>query len=278
MLGVKLPVMWCGTLEIRAAHADVDVMTTDVIARDLDSEIALIAVRYRKAGGVGLQVLNLLGGQAEGLLDRLPDPVKLRLSEATERALHVALGAAQKSRSVVPDQAGWLNTAAATAMGAAGGFGGLPSALAELPITTTVLLRAIQGVAAEYGYDPAEPEILSECLHVFSSAGPLAHDDGADTGFLSARMTLTGPADCTQVERGAWSKAGGPSGACDWCGCWCCDELRLHQLLSGNGACAFCAQACRGCAWHCPGATGAAIVRGYGPAVTQRAPMRRAIC
>jgi hypothetical protein len=201
MLGVKLPVMWCGTLEIRAAHADVDVMTTDVIARDLDSEIALIAVRYRKAGGVGLQVLNLLGGQAEGLLDRLPDPVKLRLSEATERALHVALGAAQKSRSVVPDQAGWLNTAAATAMGAAGGFGGLPSALAELPITTTVLLRAIQGVAAEYGYDPAEPEILSECLHVFSSAGPLAHDDGADTGFLSARMTLTGPAMQAMIAR-----------------------------------------------------------------------------
>ncbi|MEM9579538.1 MAG: EcsC family protein [Pseudomonadota bacterium] len=161
---------------------------------DLDADLAEIAQRYRKAGGLGMQVLNLLGGQAENLLDRLPEPVRARLGEATEKALEAAVRTAEKSRGIVPDQASWLNTAAATAMGAAGGMGGLPSALAELPVTTTVLFRAIQGIAAEYGYDPADPQIQAECLHVFSSAGPLAHDDGADTGFLSARVTLTGGA------------------------------------------------------------------------------------
>jgi hypothetical protein len=77
-------------------------------------------------------------------------------------------------------------------MGAAGGAGGLPSALAELPVTTTVLLRAIQGIAAEHGFDPDLPEIRKECLSVFASAGPLAQDDGADMAFLSTRVTLTG--------------------------------------------------------------------------------------
>ncbi|MGB7316839.1 MAG: EcsC family protein [Planktotalea sp.] len=159
---------------------------------NLEQDIALIAKRYRKAGGVGIQVLNLVGGQAENLLERLPDVVKERLEDATQKALEAALRAATRSRGVVPDQSTWLNTVAATAMGAVGGAGGLPTALAELPVTTTVLLRAIQGIAVEYGFDPTQPEIQAECLQVFAAAGPLAADDGADMGFLSARVTLTG--------------------------------------------------------------------------------------
>lgn len=182
-------------------HDDLGFMTEIVISEELEREIAVIGARYRKAGGVGIQVLNLLGGQAENLLERLPDSVKLKLEEATEKALHIAIDAAQKSRSVVPDQKSWLSTAAATAMGAAGGFGGLPTALAELPITTTVLFRAIQAVAVEYGYDPADKDIQAECLQVFASAGPLAEDDGADTGFLSARVTLTGASVHALVAR-----------------------------------------------------------------------------
>lgn len=158
----------------------------------VEAEIAALAKRYRAANSVGIQVLNLIGGQAENLLERLPDRAKEQLESATTRALEIALKAAQGSRTVVPDQKGWLNTALTTAMGAAGGIGGLPSALAELPVTTTVLLRTIQGIAAEYGHDASDPEIAKECLTVFASAGPLAKDDGADLGFLSARVTLTG--------------------------------------------------------------------------------------
>ena len=168
-------------------------MSNDLTPITLDHDIAVIAKRYRKAGGLGIQVLNLVGGQAENLLERLPDPVKDRLEETTTKALNVAVKAAARSRGVVADQSKWLNTVATTAMGAAGGAGGLPTALAELPVTTTILLRAIQGIAVEYGFDPADPEIQTECLQVFAAAGPLAFDDGADMGFLSARVTLTGP-------------------------------------------------------------------------------------
>ncbi|MGY3439223.1 MULTISPECIES: EcsC family protein [unclassified Marinovum] len=165
---------------------------TDLISQTADVTLDALALRYRKAGGVGLQVLNLVGTQAENLLERLPNAVKQRLEAATERALGIALDAAGQSRARVGDAPGWLNRAATTAMGAAGGFGGLPSALAELPVTTTVLLRAIQGIAAEHGFDPDDPEIRAECLQVFASAGPLEHDDGANMAFLSSRVTLTG--------------------------------------------------------------------------------------
>ncbi|WP_425037971.1 EcsC family protein [Primorskyibacter sp. S187A] len=165
---------------------------TDLISKEADAELQSLAARYAKAGGVGLQVLNMLGGQAENLLERLPDPVKSGLEGATERALHVALETAQHSRTRIPDAAPWLNRAVTTAMGAAGGFGGLPSALTELPVTTTILLRTIQGIAEENGFDPAEEAVRLECLHVFAAAGPLEQDDGANMAFLAARVTLTG--------------------------------------------------------------------------------------
>ncbi|MEY8837763.1 EcsC family protein [Cribrihabitans sp. XS_ASV171] len=164
------------------------------LIRNLDPEAELdrLAAHYHRANGEEIRLLNRIGGQAEGLLDRLPAPVRAGLETGTEQALHVAVRAAQGSRRAVPDQKEWVNTALSTAMGAAGGFGGLSTALWELPATTTLLLRAIQGVAAENGFDPAEKNVQFDSVRVFSSAGPLEADDGADMGFLSARMALTG--------------------------------------------------------------------------------------
>lgn len=159
---------------------------------DVERELDRLAARYRAAGGVGLQLLASIGGRAEGLLDRLPAPLRAGLDGATERALRLALDAAASSRKAVPDQTPWVNTAVTTAMGAVGGFGGLPGAMMELPATTTVLLRAIQSVAAENGFDPAAENVRFDCIRVFAAAGPLEPDDGADLAFLTLRLTLTG--------------------------------------------------------------------------------------
>ena len=161
---------------------------------DVEAELDALATRYAKAGGIGIDLLNSLGVQADGLIQRLPQKAQEGLQDATIAALNHAMTAAHKSRSLVPDQAGWLNSAVSAAMGAAGGFGGLPTALAELPVTTTLLLRVINGVAAEHGFDPAEENVRFDCVQVFAAAGPLEHDDGADIGFLSARITLSGAA------------------------------------------------------------------------------------
>ncbi len=168
--------------------------TTVPMVIDVDAELDKIARRYKSAGGVGINVLNLIGGSAESLLDQLPDTVRRNLETATVAALNQAMRAAHSSRSVVPDQKSWLNQAVSAAMGAAGGAGGLPTALAELPVTTTLLLRVIQGVAVEHGFDAAAENVQFDCVQVFAAAGPLSGDDGADLGFLSARLTLSGKA------------------------------------------------------------------------------------
>ena len=168
---------------------------------DVEGQLDALARRYRGAGGAGLQVLNLIGGQAESLLDRLPENIRAQLDTQTERALRFALRTARDSRGIVRDQPGWLNTALTTAMGAAGGMGGLPSALAELPVTTTILLRVIQGIATEHGFDPHEEGVEFDCLQVFAAAGPLETDDGTDLAFLSTRMIVTGQALQSLIAR-----------------------------------------------------------------------------
>lgn len=170
------------------------VQTTLPVPIDIDAEVEALAKRYKAAGGVGITVLNLIGGSAENLLDQLPTKVRTGLEGATVSALNQAMRAAHSSRSLVPDQKSWLNQAAATAMGAAGGAGGLPTALAELPVTTTLLLRVIQGVAVEHGFDPEAENVQFDCVQVFAAAGPLSGDDGADLAFLAARLTLSGKA------------------------------------------------------------------------------------
>ncbi len=161
---------------------------------DADAELDRLAAHYRSAGGAGVKLLNALGGSAESLLDQLPEPVRLGLIGATEQALWIAMHAAEGSRRAIPDQQPWVNTVVSTAMGAAGGMGGLSTALMELPATTAMLLRAIQGAAAREGFDPSEEGVKFDCVRVLSAAGPLSDDDGADLGFYSVRLTLTGPA------------------------------------------------------------------------------------
>ncbi|WP_170332696.1 EcsC family protein [Ruegeria arenilitoris] len=161
---------------------------------DAEAELDRLAGYYRSAGGPGVKLLNSLGGSAESLLEQLPEPIRQGLTGATEQALWLAMHAAEGSRRAVPDQHPWVNTAVTTAMGAAGGMGGISTALMELPATTAMLLRAIQGAAAREGFDPSEEGVKFDCVRVLSAAGPLSSDDGADLGFFSVRLTLTGPA------------------------------------------------------------------------------------
>lgn len=151
-----------------------------------------LAQRHRAASGIGMQILTYLGGSAETLLAKLPAPARDGLESATARALEGAFDAAHRSRGVVGDRPDWMNTALSTAMGVVGGAGGIATSLAEVPFTVTMLLRSIQGIAQEHGFDPASDETRIECLRVFASAGPLAKDDGADMAFVAAKVTITG--------------------------------------------------------------------------------------
>ncbi|MDW3117247.1 MAG: EcsC family protein [Roseovarius pacificus] len=169
-----------------------EIIENQIDASEVSARLDALAARHARASNAGIQLLNLIGGQAEGLLDRLPAAIRGRLNEATEQALVSAMEVAHRSRGVVGESPGWMTRVVTTVMGAAGGWGGLPTAMAELPVTTTVLLRAIQDVAVEHGFSPQEQGVRFDCVQVFAAAGPLEQDDGADIAFLSTRVAVTG--------------------------------------------------------------------------------------
>lgn len=160
---------------------------------DRSAEIAALARRYRLANGPVMALVNRIGGRLEDRLGAIPDGVRAQIGVVTERALLAAHGLAGAGDRA-PDLGRQGPLAAAMVTGALGGAGGIATSVAELPVTITVILHAIRRAAREAGYDPDDPAIRAECLRVFSAGSPLAQDDGVNTSFLSARLTVTGPA------------------------------------------------------------------------------------
>ncbi|MGR3636201.1 MAG: EcsC family protein [Shimia sp.] len=164
----------------------------DYSAREIDvnSELDALAKRYQGASGLGIKVLGLLGLPVSGLISSLPKEVQNGLGSGTGLALTQAVKLADGSRGVFKDKPDWVNASLTAALGAAGGFGGVTSALAELPVTVTVLLRAIQAVSVQHGFDPSQDSVRFDCLQVLAANGPFTADEGADLSMLEQRAGL----------------------------------------------------------------------------------------
>ena len=158
--------------------------------------VAKLAHRQRRANGLMMQVVTFAGGQVEDGMKLLPKGTRDQIETAAKRALTKSYDAAQKSREGVPGKLSGdrAHRVLGTISGALGGVGGLPTALAELPVATTIIFRAVQDVAAAHGEDATSEETRVECLRVFGAGGPGDQDDGIDTSFIGARLTITGAA------------------------------------------------------------------------------------
>ncbi|AZL57840.1 staphylolytic protease PREPROENZYME LASA [Tabrizicola piscis] len=160
------------------------------VKNDPADEIAALAARYRRANGPVMRLVNKLGGSLENQLALIPAPLRDQLERKVTWALEASYGLAGRA----PEMGARGPMLAVVASGAAGGAGGIATSLAELPVTVTLILNAIRAAAAEAGLDPKEPWVQAECLRVFGAGSPLASDDGVNTSFLTARLTVTGAA------------------------------------------------------------------------------------
>jgi len=160
-------------------------------------EIAALVARQKAANGVLMKTVNYVGGQVEGGMKVLPDSVRGQIDRGARFALEKSFNFAAKTRTGVLGRAigtDRMHRALGTVSGAIGGIAGIGTALTELPFATTIIFRSVQAVAEEYGEDPQSEETRMECLAVFGSGGPGDADDGVDTSFFGARLSLTGPA------------------------------------------------------------------------------------
>ncbi|WP_128253618.1 EcsC family protein [Falsirhodobacter deserti] len=163
------------------------------LSAETEAEIAALVRRAERAGGPLMKVISIAGHRAEGLMEKIPSPVRVRIEEATAFALRRCYTVASAARaSRLPDTGRYGHSVAAVISGGAGGFGGIASSVVELPATISIFFSAIQKVAASHGFDPNEESVRLECLRVFGSGTPFEEDDGVNTAFLASRIALSG--------------------------------------------------------------------------------------
>ena len=115
-----------------------------------------LAKRQVSANGTLMQVINYVGGQVEDGLKFLPSAFRSKVEGAARTALERSFYLAKASRqgplerAVAGDR---MHKVIGAFSGALGGVGGVPTAIAEIPVATTIIFRAVQGVAQTYGED-----------------------------------------------------------------------------------------------------------------------------
>jgi hypothetical protein len=109
-------------------------------------------------------------------------PIKDVVKSAMFRCLDVAINSLDEDEAPPPDWAGKLITGVT---GGVGGFFGMYALPIELPLTTTLMLRTIAGIAREAGEDMAALEPRLACLEVFALGGGRPEPGGRSREQLS---------------------------------------------------------------------------------------------
>jgi EcsC protein family len=136
--------------------------------------------------------LAALAGKPVGLVQRaLPPAASMAVARATkqalERALEVALFSLRNRRLTGGRK---LHSGLACTSGALGGAFGLAALAVELPVSTTIMLRAIAAIAQQEGEDLADPKTGLACLEVFALGGPPVDEKGAEADYFVVRAML----------------------------------------------------------------------------------------
>lgn len=136
---------------------------------------------------------NLLGMPLEHAMGMLPEKWKHAIHASVESSLRRAMEVAVRS---LPAESGKeprnrLHKLLAGGSGAVGGFFGPAGLAAELPVTTTLMLRSIADVARCEGENLDSLEARLACVEVFALGGRSSEDDAAEAGYYGLRIALS---------------------------------------------------------------------------------------
>jgi hypothetical protein len=156
-----------------------------------DQEALAAAVRRLESPSLAGR-LAALAGKPVGLIQRaLPAAASTAVAtvarHALEHALEVALFSLKNRRLKGGRK---LHSGLACTSGAIGGAFGLPALAVELPVTTTIMLRAIATIAQEEGEDLADPRTGLACLEVFALGASTANREMPESDYFAVRGQL----------------------------------------------------------------------------------------
>lgn len=178
-----------------------------MVLSDADLKALAAAVQRLERPGFAGRVAGLAGRPAGLVARALPGPAAAIVARAAQRALERALEVALfslrdewfGSARFGSVRFAWgrlgrarvVHSALASASGAIGGAFGIAALAIELPVSTTIMLRAIAAIAQQEGEDLGDPRTGLACLEVFALGDPTGGDrGGAETGYFAVRALL----------------------------------------------------------------------------------------
>ncbi len=127
------------------------------------------AVAALEGSSLAAQLSNLVGRQIGFAGELIPARVAETANKAATTALRYAMRAAVKGLPTDDRPASnRFHLAAVAASGAVGGAFGLATLPVELPLSTTIILRAVADIARTQGEHLGDPEALLACVEVFA--------------------------------------------------------------------------------------------------------------
>lgn len=141
--------------------------------------------------GLAVRIATTIGAPVEKLIAVLPEGATEMVRSATTKALNAAV---QVATSTLDDErrqpTDKLHTLAVAATGAVGGAFGLGALAAELPLSTTLMLRSIAEIARSEGHSIKSPHVQLACVEVFALGGPARDDDAGESAYFAVRAAL----------------------------------------------------------------------------------------
>ena len=86
----------------------------------------------------------------------------------------------------------WIHKFAVVLTGAGGGLLGLKSTLAELPVSTMIMLRSIGCIAEEEGHNANDPKVRMACVGVLAMGADPNKVETDELGYRVARKSVAG--------------------------------------------------------------------------------------
>jgi len=152
------------------------------------------------------RLADYAGQPVTRLIRRMPKFASRRINKAVEIAilncLKIAIRSIEPQSKRAPAQRASSLLAGLT--GGVSGFFGMPALALELPVTTTLMLRAIADIARHHGEDLSRLEARLACLEVFALGAPQSKQPG-HLGYYASRAflgRLTADASALLLERG----------------------------------------------------------------------------
>ncbi len=150
------------------------------------------AHKHLEHPSLAARLSDILASPFEEVFKILPKTWRRRLDQSSQASIYRALKMARLSMpgNKMSNPQLWTHRFLAVSTGAASGFFGPLALIAELPLTTTLILRSIADIARSEGEDLRDREARIACVQVFALGGRTREDEAADVGYYGLRITL----------------------------------------------------------------------------------------